>query len=97
ATSELVTGAVCGVGHENLPFGRRGVPKDFRHTPRPVRVVNEPAVPERFERFLHAPNRLSSRALEKRARLRIDRRPKKIVPRRVTYVEANARFARPQL
>ena len=90
----IVARALARIGDEDvLVFGRR-VPEHLRHVPRPIAVVHEDAIALRLQKAMRAHERLGRRALQKRARLRIELRSEEIVRRRVAHLEMDGAVER---
>src|SRR2546425_9753236 len=83
----IVSRSLLGIGYEDLLVFRRCVPKDFRHIPRPITIVNDETVTLLSQRLIHAHQCFGSRTLQECARLLVNRPPQKVVLRRITNIE----------
>src|SRR5260370_3019522 len=75
----VVAGALRGIGDEDFPFGRSGIPEYLRDVPRAIGVVDQQAVAEGFEFLLDAQQSFGRWALQKGACLRINGSAEKVV------------------
>src|SRR6185295_3092225 len=88
--ASIVTRALSRISHELFLVGRRSVPEDLRHRPRPIPVVNDQSVAFLSQRFVRAHESFGGGALKKRASFFVDRPPEKVVRTCVANVELDA-------
>lgn len=93
-TSPIVARTPSGIGDEGAALGRYGFPKQQRHAPRSIAVVEEQSEPERFEARTDAQERFGRRTLKEHAPFVVDGDAEKVAVGRVTHVEAHARVER---
>ncbi len=88
----IMLGAFHGVGHEPARRGGRRVPKDLRHMPRPVGIVDQETVADRPEDPCSPHEREGGGTLEECMGRRVEDATEKVVGRRVSNVEPDRRI-----
>ena len=80
------------ISHENFFVVGRCVPENFGDIPWPVSIMDEQAIPIRFQLAIRADHGLGGRALHEGARFRIENRAEKVIGCGITDFQSNRRI-----
>src|SRR6266403_3492024 len=97
SAATIVPRTLRGIGDEDFALGRRCVPENFRYVPGAIGVVDKQGVAQRFEPKQCTQQGGGGGALEKGARLRVDRRAEEIVGGGVANIVMDAGVERCQV